>query len=99
LVFAAREWQCESTGAWRRQLLTATQKQRPHVWFCFRQLRADIVYSKVNQMLLIRRSLACGPLPPTSLPPSSLPSSASSAASGCDTASGGEGRCRERGGA
>ena len=99
LVFAAREWQCESTGAWRRQLLTATQKQRPHVWFCFRQLRADIVYSKVNQMLLIRRSLTCGPLPPNSLPPSSLPSSASSAASGCDTASGGEGRCRERGGA
>ena len=61
LVFAVREWKCGSTGAWRRQLLTATQKQRPHVWFCFRQLRADIVYSKNNQLLLIRRTSVSRP--------------------------------------
>lgn len=53
LVFAAREWRCEATGMWRRHLLTATQKQRPHVWFCFRQLRADMVYSKVRRPSLL----------------------------------------------
>ena len=97
LVFAAREWHCEASGAWRRQLLTATQKQRPHVWFCFRQLRADMIYSKVNQMLLIRRSSACSALafPPSSAC-SSVSSGSSTAASGRDTASSDEGRLRER---
>ncbi|KAJ1495964.1 hypothetical protein T484DRAFT_1875154 [Baffinella frigidus] len=56
LVFATREWTCPMTGAIRRQILTATSKQRPHVWFCFRQLRADIVFSTVNQVMLIRRT-------------------------------------------
>jgi len=56
LVFASREWTCPTTGAVRRQLLTATSKQRPHVWFCFRQLRADIVFSTVNQVMLLRRA-------------------------------------------
>ena len=94
LVFAAREWRCEATGRWRRHLLTATQKQRPHVWFCFRQLRADMVYSKVNQMLLIR----CAPSCALSTVRGSLPASASSstAASACGTATGDEGGCRER---
>lgn len=78
LIFAAREWRCEATGTERRQLLTATQKQRPHVWFCFRQLRADIVYSKVNLLLLIRRS---------PLLPSALPSSSGSSVSTCSSAS------------
>jgi hypothetical protein len=99
LVFAAREWRCEASGAWRRQLLTATQKQRPHVWFCFRQLRADMIYSKVNQMLLIRRSSACSALAFPSLPSSacsSVSTGSSSAASGRDTAGSDDGRVRER---
>jgi len=54
LVFATREWFCHASSSTRRQVLTATQKQRPHIWFCFRQLRADIVYSKVNQLIVIR---------------------------------------------
>ena len=98
LVFAAREWRCEATGAWRRQVLTATQKQRPHVWFCFRQLRADIVYSKVNQMLLIRRGHNSGPLPfEGAVVRAQSCSSSSSAASRRDTASGDECLYRQRG--
>jgi len=57
LIFATREWFCHASSSTRRQVLTATQKQRPHVWFCFRQLRADIVYSKVNQLIVIRPSI------------------------------------------
>jgi hypothetical protein len=56
LAFATREWLCAATGAVRRQVLTATTRQRPHVWFCFRQLRADIVFSTTNQALLLRRA-------------------------------------------
>jgi len=104
LVFAAREWRCQSTGAWRRHLLTATQKQRPHVWFCFRQLRADMVYSKVNQMLLIRAAVARGSGGSTSALSRILgsrclarsSSGSSTAASACDTATSDEGRCSER---